>query len=303
MKLLATVAATGIALASAAPTLELLTSRQVGPVGDNGRPTNYTVYSFDQLIDHFPNSSRYEPHTNATFSQKYVFDNTYYKPGGPIFLYIGGETSLESRYSNLQTGIIQILMNATNGLGIILENRYYGQSYPYNTSTTEELRFLTTEQTIADNAYFAQHVKLEGVSDAANLTATQRPWILYGGSLAGAQTAFSLVDYEGLLWGGIASSAPVHVVHAYPEWYLPIQKFGPSDCTTRINNIIDKMDSLVKQNNTEAIQQLKDIFGLGTLSDIRDFAMTIAFPLGGPMNYPTYTWYASNSHLFDLTIL
>jgi hypothetical protein len=42
--------------------------------------------------------------------------------------------------------VIQILMEKFNGLGVILENRYYGQSFPYNTSTTDELRFLTTEQ-------------------------------------------------------------------------------------------------------------------------------------------------------------
>lgn len=37
-------------------------------------------------------------------------------------------------------------MEQFDGLGVILENRYYGQSYPYNASTTDELRFLTTEQ-------------------------------------------------------------------------------------------------------------------------------------------------------------
>lgn len=37
-------------------------------------------------------------------------------------------------------------MEATNGLGVILENRYYGESYPFASSTTDELRFLTTEQ-------------------------------------------------------------------------------------------------------------------------------------------------------------
>ena len=42
--------------------------------------------------------------------------------------------------------VIQILMEKFNGLGVILENRYYGESYPYNSSTTDELRFLTTEQ-------------------------------------------------------------------------------------------------------------------------------------------------------------
>jgi hypothetical protein len=60
--------------------------------------------------------------------------------------------------------------------------------------------------------------------------------------------------------------------------YDPIQKFGPSDCVASINSIIDKMDHLVSTNNTKAIQQLKAIFGLGALEDIRDFAMTIAFP-------------------------
>lgn len=280
MKFLASFVATSIALASAAP-WQSLESRQVGPAGDDGRPTNYTVYSFDQVLDHFPDSPRYEPHSNVTFSQKYVFDNTYYQPGGPIFLYIGGETDLASRFENLQTGIIQILMEAFNGLGIILENRYYGDSYPFNTSTNEELRFLTTEQTIADNAYFAQNVRLENVTDGNNLTASERPWILYGGSLAGAQTAFSLVQYQDVLWGGIASSGTIHPTLAYPEWYNPYQKFGPSDCITRINDIVAKADSLIQQNNTAAIQQLKEIFGLGPLSDLRDFAMTVAFPLGG----------------------
>jgi hypothetical protein len=61
--------------------------------------------STDSLkIDHFPDSGRYEPHTTDTFKQRYFFDSSYYKPGGPVFLYIGGETSGESRFSNLQTG-------------------------------------------------------------------------------------------------------------------------------------------------------------------------------------------------------
>ena len=242
----------------------------------------YPAHIINTPIDHFPNSPRYAPHTNATFPQRYYFDSTYYKPGGPIYLYIGGETSGPSRFSNLQTGIIQILMSATNGLGVILENRYYGESYPYNTSTTDQLAYLTTEQTIADNAYFATHATFPGV--AGNLSAPGTPWILYGGSLAGAQTAFSVKQYGDLLYGGIASSAVIHAVLAYPEWYAPIQKFAPQDCVASINAIIDKFDALVAADNVEAIQQFKAIFGLEALTDNRDFAMTIAFPLGGPMN-------------------
>ena len=252
----------------------------------------YPAHVIEMPIDHFPNSPRYAPHTNATFSQRYYFDSTYYKPGGPVYLYIGGETSGPSRFSNLETGIIQILMNATNGLGVILENRYYGESYPYSTSTTDQLAYFTTEQTIADNAYFATHATFPSIE--SNLSAPETPWILYGGSLAGAQTAFSIKQYGDLLYGGIASSAVIHAVLAYPEWYAPIQKFAPQDCVTSINNIIDKFDALLAANNTQAINEFKAIFGLEALTDNRDFAMTIAFPIGGPMNYPTNTWQELN---------
>ena len=148
---------------------------------------------------------------------------------------------------------------------------------------------------IADNAYFAQRATFPGIG--GNLTAPGTPWILYGGSLAGAQTAFSVKTYGDILYGGIASSGTIEAVLAYPQWYVslacpvmpisdvsvtfrydPIQKFGPSDCIASINAIIDKMDQLVSSNNTGAVQQLKAIFGLEALSDNRDFAMTIAFP-------------------------
>ncbi|KAK7885404.1 hypothetical protein LTR67_010582 [Exophiala xenobiotica] len=281
-------------LATAVATFAGIATAQIGPLDDDGRPTNYTAYNFTQLIDHFPHSSRYKPNTNGTFTQRYWFDPTYYKPGGPVFLYIAGEVNGVSRFSNLQTGIVQILMNATNGLGVILENRYYGESWPFENSSTDNLRYLTTEQTIADNAYFAQHATFANVSGGDNLTAPGTPWILYGGSLAGAQTAFSLVQYSDLLWGGIAASGVVHAVLGYPEWYNPIQKNGPQDCITRINKIIDKIDHLIQTKNSKAVQQVKEIFGLGSLSSLGDFAMTIAFPLGGPMNYPTNTWQELN---------
>lgn len=69
---------------------------------------------------------------------------------------------------------------------------------------------------IADNAYFAKHAIFPGVE--GDLTAPKTPWILYGGSLAGAQTAFSVKTYGDILYGGIASSAVIKTVLEYPEW-------------------------------------------------------------------------------------
>ncbi|KAL1305477.1 hypothetical protein AAFC00_002353 [Neodothiora populina] len=252
----------------------------------------YDAHIIDMPIDHFPNSPQYKPHANGTFKQRYYFDSTYYKPGGPVYLYIGGETSGPSRFSNLQTGIIQILMEATNGLGVILENRYYGESYPFNISTTDNMVYLSNEQTIADNAYFAQHAVFPGAN--ASLNAPDTPWILYGGSLAGAQTAFSIKQYPDLLYGGIASSGTTHAVVTYPEWYKPIQKYAPQDCVSSINAIVDKIDHVFASKDRAAINKMKALFGLESLVDDRDFAQTIAFPLGGPMFYPTSTWQELN---------
>ncbi|KAI1094397.1 peptidase S28 [Rostrohypoxylon terebratum] len=254
----------------------------------------YDVHYFDQKVNHFPDDPQFNisPLSNNTFKQRYYFDSTYYKPGGPVYLYISGETSGPSRFSNLQTGIIQILMQATNGLGVILENRYYGDSYPFNTSTVDELLFLTTNQTIADNAYFAQNAVFPGIN--GTLTAPGTPWILYGGSLAGAQTAASIKVHGDVLFGGIAASAPIKVPVGYPEWYNPIQKYAPQDCVTRINNIVDKFDSLIAKNNTKAIGEFKALFGLESLTDNRDFAAAIADPIGNPGFYLSSTWQELN---------
>ena len=112
---------------------------------------------------------------------------------------------------------VQILIQQFNGLGIVLENRYYGGSYPFNTTTTDQLAYMTAEQTIADINAFALHVNLPGF---AGLNAPKQPWILYGGSLAGAYTAFAMKTYGETLYAGISSSGVVQGVHGYPDWLV-----------------------------------------------------------------------------------
>lgn len=226
-----------------------------------------------------------------------MYDDTYYKPGGPVFLLVGGEVFIEYWTFVLQEGLFQILMQQFNGLGVILEGRYYGPnatygSWPFNTSTTDNLIYQTTEQTLADYPNFARNVQLPGGPQKIN--APDTPWFVYGASLAGAQAAFIMKLYDDTFAGGIASSGVISAQVDYPQWYDPIQLIGAQDCVASINDIVDKIDVLVNKNETDAIQQLKEIFGLGALTDIRDFAATIAFPLGGPGNYPTYSYQEVN---------
>jgi hypothetical protein len=203
-----------------------------------------------------------------------------------VFLYLAGEGPIDGD-THLENSLITLMMQKFSGIGIVLENRNYGTSCPYNSSTTDELRYLTTEQVIADFDLFARKVELPGVKD---INAPKTPWITYGGSYPGALSAFTIKTYPRTFFGGISSSGVIHGQLEYPQWYDPIQLLAPQDCVASINNIVDKLDTVIESKNMVAIQQLKDTFGLGALEDIRDFAQTIAFPIGGPFLYPTFTW-------------
>ena len=165
----------------------------------------YPVRHFSVPVDHFHNDSRYEPHSNSTFQLRYWFDASHYQPGGPVIVLQSGESDGEERLPYLQKGIVAQLAAGTNGVGVILEHRYYGTSFPTPSLSIEDLRFLTTEQALADEAYFAQNVVFEGLEDQ-NLTAGATPWISYGGSYAGAFSAFLRKVYPDVFWGTLAIS-------------------------------------------------------------------------------------------------
>lgn len=151
-------------------------------------------------IDHFHNDSTYEPHSDDVFNLRYWFDASYYVDGGPVIVLQSGETDATARLPYLQKGLLHEMIMATNGIGVVLEHRYYGNSWPVPDLSTENLRFLTTDQALADEAYFAQNVVFEGLEDK-NLTAGNVPYIGYGGSYSGAFNAFLRKLYPDVFWG------------------------------------------------------------------------------------------------------
>ena len=100
---------------------------------EGGNYDEFPEQWFEQPLDHFSD----DPHT---FRQRYWFSTRHYKPGGPVFVLDGGETSGEDRLPFLDTGILEILSKATNGLGVVLEHRYYGASIPVSNFSTDSLR-------------------------------------------------------------------------------------------------------------------------------------------------------------------
>jgi hypothetical protein len=235
----------------------------------------YPAHNLSVPIDFFPNSPRYEPHLNGTFNLRYWFDASHYKPGGPVFVLLSGETSGENRLPFMQKGIVAQIAKATNGIGVILEHRYYGTSFPVPNISIENLRFLSTEQSLAEIDYFARNVKFEGID--ADLTAPNTPWIAYGGSYAGAQAAFLRVVYPETFWGTISSSGVTVAIYDFWEYFEPIRWHAPPDVVKNTQFMVDVVDKIIlKPNNTQNAQKLKDAFGMGGITDNRDFANQLA---------------------------
>ncbi|KAF9215860.1 hypothetical protein BGZ59_000094 [Podila verticillata] len=91
-------------------------------------------FYFRQILNHFqepsssPRGGSEGRSGQETFQQHYHVSAEFYKPGGPIILWIPGESPLHSLF--LRRGLAYELANATSGLLVALEHRFYGNSIP-----------------------------------------------------------------------------------------------------------------------------------------------------------------------------
>lgn len=237
------------------------------------------VLNISVPVDHFHNDTLYEPHSDETFPLRYWFDDKHYKEGGPVIILAAGETSGEGRIPFLQYGILDILSKATNGIGVILEHRYYGTSFPVPDLTLKNLRFLTTDQALADTAYFAEHVEFPG-HEGKNLTAPTTPYIIYGGSYAGAFAAFARKLYPEVFWGAISSSGVTEAIVDYWEYFEAARLYAPGDCAVTTQKLTHVVDNILFHSDDDTKKLLKDAFGLGELGDA-DFGAAIATGIYG----------------------
>lgn len=204
----------------------------------------------------------------------------------------------------LEKGLIAQLAQLTNGIAVVLEHRYYGASIPTEDFSTESLRFLTTEQALADVAYFAQNIVYPGLEDKS-LTSEYVPYIAYGGSYAGAMVAFLRLTYPDVFFGALASSAVTEAIVDYWQYWEPIRQNAPQNCVRTIEKLTGVLDSLV--SNTTAIKDLETLFGLEDLSYIDDFANVLSYPLttwqgrnwDPAINDPTFFEYCGNISVSD----
>ncbi|GJJ09250.1 hypothetical protein Clacol_003472 [Clathrus columnatus] len=239
-------------------------------------PSGIVEGTFTQPLDHF------NPKNTFTFEQHYWVNPTFYKEGGPVILIDGGEDSGLDRLPYIVTGVGAKLANATGGLALVLEHRYYGQSIPVANFSTDSLRWLTNDQAFADSANFLQHVNLTtSTGIQGDFTAPKRPYIYYGGSYAGARSAIMKVKYPELVFGAISSSGVSFAT--IPLWqYGDVVRNATPDCSAAVSKAIETVNLALER--PELNSELKEMFGLTGLAD-DDFGSTLTFNLGGWQNH------------------
>jgi hypothetical protein len=291
--------------------------RRTGASDSSEDLLGYTPHCFYQPLDHF------DPENPVTFCQRYWVSLEHWdskNDSSPVYVLDGGETSGANRLPFLDTGILNILANATGGISIVLEHRYYGHSLP-NISypsgdpfslSTDDLRFLTSEQALMDTVRLVQNLDLTTVDkrlSSNKLSHTKRPWIAYGGSYAGAMTAFLVkgwgyengtmldstppphpaipgqkstkIDSNGLVWGGIASSAVTHAQINYPEYFQAIQEWAPDECMRTLETATDTIDFLLELQDGKWRKMVQGLFGLENLEHVEDFGDVLLGVLSG----------------------
>uniref|UniRef100_A0A8C1QUB5 Thymus-specific serine protease n=1 Tax=Cyprinus carpio TaxID=7962 RepID=A0A8C1QUB5_CYPCA len=149
-----------------------------------------------QPLNHFDRKD------DKTFPQKFFVNDVYWqRPDGPVFLYIEGEGPL-SKFSVLFGHHVD-MAESHGALLVALEHRFYGQSINPDGLETENLRDLSSQQALVDLAAFHHYI-----SQRFSLS-NKNTWISFGGSYAGALSAWLRGKFPHLIYGAVASSAPV----------------------------------------------------------------------------------------------
>ncbi|KAF8435208.1 serine carboxypeptidase S28-domain-containing protein [Terfezia claveryi] len=227
-------------------------------------------------INHFGPSP-----TPYSFANRFWVVDQYYKPGGPVFTFDTGEASdgfLYRGYLTSNASFFNQYLQEFGAIGVLWEHRYYGKSSPYpinRNTTSEQLRWLTTEQALEDFAVFANNFKWKVggggatynntvgglVGKVVDLNPKRTPWVHVGGSYPGVRAAMLRDRYPETVFAAYASSAPVqastNMTFYWNQVYRGLVKYGYEKCTRNIKSALDYIDSqLTRPDTAGAIKQM-----------------------------------------------
>lgn len=288
----AAVGLVGLAATSVADTFKPLTPAAIQKrsrgikVHNHPSPDAINNGTFDQLLDHSDPGK-------GTFAQRYWWDASHWKgPGSPVFLFNVGESAADQFIGYLEEGTISgKYAEEFDGLVIVIEHRYWGQSMPFPELTTETLQYLDLPQSVYDMTYFAQTVQIPEDNWDQTSNAPNSPWVLIGGSYPGALAAWTSVIDPGTFWAYHASSAVVEAIYDFYPYFDAVERAIPQNCSADVRAVISYIDGVFASGVESDIADLKAMFGLESLDHADDFAEHLTIPM--------WSWQSDESDVFN----
>lgn len=195
-------------------------------------------YWFPQRLDHFNGAD------SRVWKQRYFVNDRFYKPGGPVFLMIGGEGPANPAW--MQYGTWLTYAEKFGALCLLLEHRFYGKSHPTEDLSVESLRFLSSRQALADLAHFRTVT-----AESRGLTSSK--WVAFGGSYPGSLAAWFRLKYPHLVHASVATSAPVYATVNFPEYLEVVKKSLAAEnpeCPVLVKKASDTLIARLKDSKT-----------------------------------------------------
>ncbi|KAK2956504.1 putative Thymus-specific serine protease [Blattamonas nauphoetae] len=206
--------------------------------------SNAEYKTFKQKLDHF------DPQSTTTFDQRYVINTLYYKNSHTLILDISGESVMPANAAS--SGFVNVLAEQFEAVAVSLEHRYYGKSHPFAALTTDNLKYLSSQQALADLATFVDFLRA-GELKSHNI----KHIIVTGGSYAGAMSAWFRTMYPHITFASIASSGPVLAQMDFPEYDQAISEAIDAKCRAAVQAATKEVEAAVVADYEKERETLK----------------------------------------------
>lgn len=175
-----------------------------------------------------------------------------YQAGGPIFVHVGGDFEIGTFW--IEHGHLFDIAMDLNGIVFAFETRFFGQNRPTSDTSTGNLRFLSSEQILADMARLIDHIKREDprLADAKVVLAGPQ----FGGNLA----TWFRIKYPHYVDGVWSSSSFVEARLNFREYFEAIgdglRELGSDNCFRRTWRAFRTMENLVEGGRAEVLNEM-----------------------------------------------
>ena len=232
-------------------------------------------YFQDAIIDNFDGSDRLRKWEGD--GQRYWLNKELWGGVGyPIFVFIGGEGEEACGRLAKDKSYMYTLARQHRALLVDVEHRFYGESYPTTDMSTENLRYLTSQQALADLARIITFIKKDLHTEESKV-------ITVGGSYPGNLAAWFRLKYPSITLASIASSAPLTAKTNFYEYMEVVgdamKYFSGQECFDKFEEAANKLAELA--NKDGGMKKLEKDFQLcSSISNEMDLAVFFSDVMG-----------------------